>query len=67
MSDLKTQIDNGTLKYHHSASRRGYISRKNLEGTIEAYNGVFGEGAIVVTPRFDTTQYVDIAYYVKAS
>ena len=50
--------------YHHRASRRGYISRK-CEGKIEPYNGRFGEGYIIVTPRRDTTQYVDIDYYIK--
>lgn len=49
---------------HHTASRRGYISRKS-EGQIEAYNGRFGEGFIVVSPRWDTPQYVDITYYIK--
>lgn len=48
---------------HHLASRRGYESRKS-SGHLEQYNGRFGEGFILVTPRYDTTQYINIAYYI---
>ena len=49
---------------HHTASRRGYESRR-ADGHIEAYKGKFGEGFIHVQPRFDTTQYVFVTYYIK--
>lgn len=49
---------------HHTASRRGYESRKS-EGRVEPYDGRFGKGFIAVTPRFDTTQYVNITYYIR--
>ena len=52
-----------TMRLHHTASRRGYISRKT-EGRVEAYDGRFGKGYVVVTPRWDTTQYVNIEYYI---
>lgn len=52
-----------TMRLHHTASRRGYISRKT-EGRVEAYDGRFGKGYIVATPRWDTTQYVNIEYYI---
>lgn len=48
---------------HHSTSRRGYLSRKS-DGSVERYKGRFGEGYVLVTPRYDTTQYVDITYYI---
>ena len=51
-------------RHHHRASRRGYLSRK-CEGTVEPYKGRFGKGYIIVTPRWDSTQYVNIDYYVK--
>ena len=50
-------------RYHHTASRRGYESRKG-DGHVESYNGKFGRGYIVVSPRFDTTQYVAVEYYI---
>lgn len=53
-----------TMNFHHGASRRGYESRKG-NGHVEEYNGKFGKGYIIVTPRFDTTQYVNIDYYVE--
>lgn len=62
INELKNSTE---YRLHHTASRRGYISRK-CEGQIEHYNERFGEGYIIVTPRWDTTQYVDIAYYIKA-
>jgi len=58
------EIKAAGYKYHHSASRRGYLSRKG-GAKIEEYKGRFGEGYAVITPRFDTTQYVTITYYVK--
>lgn len=48
---------------HHTASRRGYVSRKT-SGRLEPYSGKFGRGYVAITPRRDTTQYVNIAYYI---
>lgn len=52
-----------TMRLHHTASRRGYVSRSS-SGKVEEYNGRFGKGYIIVRPRWDTTQYVYIEYYV---
>lgn len=49
---------------HHTASRRGYESRRS-SGRLEPYNGKFGRGYIAVTPRWDTTQYVYVSYYIE--
>lgn len=56
-------VNGKTYTLHHTASRRGYESRKG-NGHTEEYTGKFGAGYIVVTPRWDTTQYVNIAYYI---
>lgn len=48
---------------HHTASRRGYCSRKTT-GYAEPYEGRFGKGYIWVSPRWDTTCYVNITYFV---
>lgn len=66
VEELKKMVDSGELVRHHSASRRGYETRKLPEGHVETYNGKFGTGYIHVTPRWDTTQYVDLTYYVEA-
>ena len=59
------EIENDkNYELHHKALRRGYISRKT-EGYVEEYNGRFGKGYIALTPRFDTTQYITISYYIK--
>lgn len=52
-----------TMKLHHIASRRGYISRKSA-GEVETYKGKFGEGYIILRPRFDTTNYICVEYYI---
>lgn len=55
---------NGTIyTLHHTASRRGYESRKGT-GHLEQYSGKYGKGYILVTPRYDTTRYVNITYYI---
>ena len=49
---------------HHEASMRGYISRKWDAGICE-YSGRFGDGYLLVYPRWDTTNYVYVEYWVK--
>ena len=63
---LKMMVASGELVLHHGASRRGYESRKVPEGHVEPYSGKFGKGFVHVTPRWDTTQYVNLTYYVEA-
>lgn len=60
---IKELESNPNYKRHHTASRRGYVSRKS-SGHVEAYSGRFGRGYIVITPRYDTTRYVNITYYI---
>ena len=63
---IKNKVASGELIRHHNASRRGYESRKFPEGHVELYDGKFGKGFVHVTPRWDTTQYVDLTYYIEA-
>lgn len=56
--------NNDNYIWHHTGSRRGYESRKS-DGHIESYKGRFGEGYIIISPRYDTTQYVNVEYYIK--
>lgn len=60
VSELKS---NPAYKYHHTSLRRGYESRKS-EGHVEPYSGRFGKGYIAVTPRWDSTCYVNVSYYI---
>lgn len=64
LEELKTLEAAGTIREHHTASRRGYISRKSA-GKIEAYKGRFGTGYALITPRRDTSQYVYVTYFVE--
>lgn len=61
-------ISKGYAK-HHVASAQGYISRKpNPDGTygyITKYNGRFGDGYILHEPRYDTSKYHTVTYYIK--
>ena len=54
---------NKSYRVHHTATRRGYESRKG-DGHVEEYNGRFGKGYIAITPRWDTTCYVYVTYYI---
>lgn len=60
---LKELIAEGKVREYHTASRLGYVSRRS-NGKVEAYKGRYGEGFIHITPRWDTTQYVYITYYI---
>lgn len=63
INELRNSKD---YEYHHTASRRGYVSRK-LEGVVERYKGRYGEGYVILWPRKDTSQYVYVSYYIKKS
>lgn len=52
------------LHLHHTAAKAGYISRK-LEYTREEYHGKFGDGYILLRPRYETQRYVTCEYWVK--
>lgn len=58
-------MKNKDYRVHHTASRRGYESRKS-QGRVEPYNGKYGNGYILITPRYDTTRYVSVTYYIAS-
>ena len=60
----KELITNPKYRYHHTASRRGYTSRK-APPKIEEYNGRFGTGYIAICPRWDSSYYVYVEYYIQ--
>jgi hypothetical protein len=52
--------------HHHTSAIRGYASRNGkLPVKVLPYKGRFGEGYKVLLPRWDTTQYCWIAYYIR--
>ena len=57
-------MTNGNYKFHHRATRRGYISRRKPP-KVEEYSGKFGTGYIVRFPRYDTSRYHTVEYYIK--
>lgn len=65
MTSINEKLSNERCYYHHTAARRGYESRKG-EGRLIPYKGRYGNGYIWLKPRYDTTQYVWAAYYIKA-
>lgn len=63
-SDAIDELYSEGYEYHHYALKRGYISRK-IVGILKPYNGRFGEGYVIEKPRFDTTQYHVVQYFVR--
>ena len=53
------------LRYaeHHTSTQRGYISRKSV-GIVKEYRGKYGTGYVLLTPRWDTTQYCYCTYFI---
>lgn len=62
---LKRARKVGRYTVHHYATAKGYISRKASEPVITPYKGMFGAGYVVAWPRYDTTRFITIAYYIK--
>lgn len=59
-------INNPNLTYHHTATRKEYVSRK-VPGIVRPYKGRFGEGYIILHPRWDTTTYCYVDYYITTN
>lgn len=57
-------INGQRYELHHTAAAKGYISRKVTE-ELEEYTGKYGTGYKVHRPRFDTTNYHYVDYYIK--
>lgn len=51
-------------RYDHTAAHRGYVSRKS-SGEVSRYEGRFGKGYTIDTPRWDTTNYCNREYWVE--
>lgn len=63
VNELKLWESLGIVKYHHTAATRGYISRLS-KGYVCGYVGRFGIGYALYTPRWDTTNYHYVSYYI---
>lgn len=58
--------ESGDYYNHHTASRRGYMSRRNGgTETAEPYRGRFGEGYRILSCRWDTTQHISVSYWIR--
>lgn len=64
-TDLDHFMDSRGYRLHHSATTRCYVSRKSEMRRVETYKGRFGEGYIVYTPNWRSTNYSYIVYYIK--
>lgn len=56
-------INGKRYELHHTAAAKGYMSRKVPE-VVEEYAGKYGIGYKVHHPRYDTTNYHYVDYYV---
>ena len=65
--DIEKMVAEGSLRYHHSATERGYLSVKR-DGEVIPYSGKFGRGYIVRTANMRTVRlscrYYMIKYYI---
>lgn len=58
------ELKSGTeYKYHHIVTMQKYIIRK-IEGIVEEYDGRFVVGYKVMRPRWDTTRFCYVDYYI---
>lgn len=65
MKTLEEIRNSGDYYKHHTESRCGFISRKKGGEKVKPYVGIFGKGFIIVSPRWDTTQYVNMSYWIE--
>lgn len=58
------QIEALGYKKRHTSAARGYISRRT-GAFLMSYKGRFGEGYKLLSPRWDTTRYIYVTYFIK--
>lgn len=63
--ELMEKVEKGEYIKHHTSAKRGYLSRTSKEPRVKEYSGKFGEGFSAESPRWDTTQYIYVTYYIK--
>lgn len=63
--DLVNYLSEHGYKYHHTEPRRNYVSDRQRAFNAYMYNGKYGEGYIIETPRYNTTNYCWISYFIK--
>lgn len=56
-------INGQRCELHHTAVAKGYISRRVGEQIVE-YAGKFGKGYKVCKPRWDTTNFYYVEYWI---
>ena len=61
--ELLAMEKEGTVRYHHTACHRGYVSRRGW-GEVVPYSGRFGVGYKLLMPRWDTSSHVWVRYYI---
>lgn len=68
---MSKSLEANGYKHVAYALRQGYV-RRNVKGICNtpclvcAYNGKYGTGYTLHSPRYDSTIYHDVVYYVKA-
>lgn len=65
-NDILAEIESGKLRYHHTSSTQGYVSRRlsTPNYPVIKYVGKFGRGYKLFSPRYDSTWYCYVTYYV---
>lgn len=62
--ELNEMVKSGTIRHHHTAYFRGYVSRTGGPSPATVYAGKFGEGFVTVQPNWNSTQYSFVTYYI---
>lgn len=62
---LNSKLKPHGFKYHHTAIAYGYEKRTGGEFRVEPYNGKFGTGFVVHCPKYDSSAFHYIRYFLK--
>lgn len=66
LSNYEQILKDVGYRYHHTASSYGYVTRRfDIPLTVAQYEGRFGKGVKVFIPRFDTTRFSNVEYWIK--
>ena len=64
-NDKRVAYIRKNFEHHHTAWKRGYVSRK-CDGIAQEYHGRYGDGWVILTPSWKSTEYCHVEYYINS-
>ena len=65
IEEREKAMEDAGYRYSHTALVSGYVSRRNPDGYVEMYKGLYGEGLKELLPNWDSSRFCLCKYFIK--